>query len=46
MFDIVIANEYLQNVPNRGGPEASDSIKPARISELYAVLARASIVPP
>src|SRR5262249_32238896 len=28
LFDIVIANEYLQNVSNRGGPEVSDSIKP------------------
>src|SRR5262249_41125611 len=28
LFDIVIANEYPQNVSNRGGPEASDSIKP------------------
>jgi len=45
LFDI----EYPQNVSNRGGPEVSDSIKPgsnqARISGLYAVLARASIVP-
>jgi hypothetical protein len=28
LFDIVIANEYPQNVSNRGGPEVSDSIKP------------------
>src|SRR6516225_9213466 len=28
LFDIVVANEYPQMFSDRGGPEASDSIKP------------------